>query len=60
MGCFDGVEIYELVGSYIHSKLTNIMNKEGIELCRDDGLGIFENISRPEIERKKEAIVKKF
>ena len=26
----------------------------------DDGLGIFRNISRPEIERKKKAIVKVF
>ena len=60
MGCFDGAEICELVWSYIQSKLTNIMNKEDIELYRDDGLGIFQNISRPEIERKKKAIVKKF
>ena len=60
MGCFDGAEICELVWSYIQSKLTNITNKEDIELYRDDGLGIFQNISRPEIERKKKAIVKKF
>ena len=36
------------------------MNKEDVELYRDDGLGIFKNISRPEIERKKKVIVKKF
>ena len=44
----------------IQSKLTNIMKKEDVGLYRDDGLGIFKNISRPEIERKKKAIVKVF
>ena len=60
MGCFDGAEICELVGTYIQSKLTNIMNKEDIGLYRDDDLGIFKNISKPEVERKKKAIVKEF
>ena len=55
---FDGAEICELVGIYIQSKLTNIMNKEDVGLYRDDDLGIFENISKPDIERKKTAIVK--
>ena len=50
----------ELVGTYIKSKLTNIMNKDDVGLYRDEGLGIFKNISRPEIERKKKAIVKVF
>ena len=36
------------------------MNKEDVVLYRDDGLGIFKNISGPEIERKKKAIVKVF
>ena len=58
MGCFDGAEICELVGTFIQSKLTNIINKEDVGLYRDDGLGIFKSISRPEIERKKKAIVK--
>ena len=49
----------ELVGTYIQSKLTNIMNKEDIGLYRDDGLGIFRNISRLEIVRKKKAFVAK-
>ena len=35
MGCFDGAEICELVGTYILSKLTNIMNKEDVGLYRD-------------------------
>ena len=60
MGCFDGAEICELVGTYIQSKLTNIMGKEDVGLYRVDGLGIFRNISRLEIERKKKAIVQVF
>ena len=44
----------------MQSKLTNIINKEYVGLYRDDGLGIFKNISRPEIERKKKVIVKVF
>ena len=43
--CCDGAEICELVGTYIQSKLTNIMNKEDVRLYCDDGLGIFKNIS---------------
>ena len=34
------------------------MNKEDVRLYRDDGFGVFKNLSRPEIERKKKAIIK--
>ena len=60
MGSYDGAEICELVGSFILSKLTSIVNKSDIGLYRDDGLEIFYNVSKPEIERKKKAIVKVF
>ena len=46
--------------TYTQSKLTNIMNKEDVVLYRNDAIGIFKNISRLEIERKKKAIVKVF
>ena len=36
------------------------MNKEDVGLYCDDGLSIFKNLLRPEIERKKKSIVKKF
>ena len=36
------------------------MNKEDVGLSRDDGLVIFKNMSRPELERKKKANVKEF
>ena len=55
MGCYDGAEVCELVGSFILNKLTSIVNKSGIGLYREDGLGIFYNVSKPEIQRKKES-----
>ena len=60
MGCYDGAELYKLVDSFILNKLTFIVNKSDIGLYRDDGLGIFYYVSKPEIERKKKAIVKVF
>ena len=60
MGCYDGAKLFELVGSFILNKLTSIVNKSEIGLYCDDGLGIFYNVSKPEIEGKKKAIVKIF
>ena len=57
MGCYDGAEVCELVGTYILNKLKNVGNKENIDLYRYDGLGIFQNISKTEIEKKKKEIV---
>ena len=57
---FDGAELCELVGSFILNKLTSLVNKSDIGLYRDDGLGIFYNVSKPEIQRKKKATVKVF
>ena len=60
MGCYDGVELCELVGSFILNKLTSIDNKSDIGLYHDAGLGIFYNVSKPEIRSKRKAIVKIF
>ena len=60
MGCYDGTEVSELVGTYILNKLKNVANKGNIGLYCDDGLGIFQNIPKTEIERKKKQIVKVF
>ena len=59
-GCYDGAKLCELVGSFILNILTSIVNKSEIGLYRHDGLEIFYNVSKPEIERKKKAIVKVF
>ena len=60
MGYYDGAEVCELVGTYILNKLKHITSKENIGLHRDDGLGIFQNIPKTEIEKKKKQIVKVF
>ena len=60
MGCYDCAEVCELVGTYILSKSKNITNKENIGLYHDDRLGIFQNIPKTKIERKKNQIVKVF
>ena len=59
MGCYDGTEVCELVGTYILNKLKNVTNKENIGLYRDDGLRIFQNIPKIEIERKKKQSVQR-
>ena len=50
MGCYDGAEVFELVWSYMFI----------VGLYRDDGSEVFPNISKPDIERKKKQIVKRF
>ena len=56
MGSYDGAEGFDLVGTYIFK----ITTKEKIGIYRDNGLGIFQNISKTEIERKKKQMVKVF
>ena len=48
------------MGSYMLNQLKHDVNKESIGLYRDDGLGVFHDISKPEIETKKKQIVKRF
>ena len=55
MGCFDGAEICELVGSFILNQLGSVIDKNDIGLYRDGDLGTFCGISKPIIERKKKA-----
>lgn len=60
MGCYDGAEICELVGSYLLNQLSKLVDKKCFGLYRDDGLGVLRNLSGPQTERKKKAIVKLF
>ena len=48
MGCFDRT----LVGTYIIIQLNTAFENENVSLYRDDGLGIFRNLSGQEIEKK--------
>ena len=60
MGCFDGAEICQIVGTFILSKLATIFDQENVGLYKDCGLGIFRNLSGPEIERRKKSVVQIF
>jgi hypothetical protein len=60
MGSYDGAEVCELVGAYILNLLGIHIDNAKIGLYRDDGLGYFDNLSNPAIERKKKSIVKIF
>ena len=42
MGCYDGAEVCELVGSYLLKKVSNIVDKKSIGLYRDDGLAVLQ------------------
>ena len=52
MGCYDGAELRELVGSYLLKKVSNIIDKKSTGLYRDDGLATLQNLSASEIEWK--------
>ena len=59
-GCYDGVEVNELVGSHLLNKLSNIVDKELVGLYSYDRLGVLQNLSGPQTERKRKTIVKLF
>ena len=50
MGAFDGAEVCELVGAYMLSLIAAKYDKNDIGLYRDDGLGVFQNMSGPQNE----------
>ena len=60
MGCYNDAEVCDIVGSYILNLLCNILDKDLVGLYRDDDLAIVRNLSGPEIERKRKAIIKLF
>ena len=51
MGCYVGAEFCELVGIIILNKLSNIIHKNSIGLYRYDGLGVFDKLSGPQINK---------
>ena len=60
MGCYSSAKVHELVDSFDLHKLTSIVNKSDIGLYLHNGIGIFQTVSKSEIEQKKKAIVKFF
>ena len=55
MGAYDGAEVCELVGLYMLDKINKVY-PNSIGLYRDDGLGVFNNISGPQAEKIKKEI----
>ena len=53
VGCYYGAEMCELVGTYLLNQLKVVIPKENMALYRDDGLGIFKNMSGSEVEKRK-------
>ena len=60
LGCFDRVEVSEIVGTYILSKISNEINKKQVGLYCDNGLGVLRNMSRFEMDRTRKRFIKIF
>ena len=60
MGTYDGVEVCELVGSFLLYTLSLKYNKTSIGLYRDDGWQFLENVSGPHCEKIKKEFQKLF
>ena len=60
MGSYDGAEICELVGTFILSKLENIIGKKNTGLYRDDGLVVLRNMNARGIDKIRKIIIKLF
>ena len=59
-GSFNGAEICELVGIHILSLLSNKLNKQSIDLYRDDGLVLLRNTSKQKTDRIRKDIIEIF
>ena len=60
MGAYDGVEVCELVGTFLLDKICEKYDKNSIGLYRDDGLSVFKNKSGTQLERTKNNLQKTF
>ena len=60
MGCFDGARVSEIVGTYILSRIINLINKKQIGLDRDDGLGVLRNLLGSEMDWTRKNLIKIF
>ena len=60
VGCFNGAEVCELVGTFVLKKLKNAFQNNIFGLYRDDGLAVIKGLTGPKIEKLKKNIVKTF
>ena len=58
MGCFDGAEVSEIIGTCILSKISHEINKKQVGLYRDDGLGVLRNMAGAQMDRTRKNIIK--
>ena len=58
IGCFDGAEVCELVGSFILQQLSQLFEDQLVRLYRYDGLAIFKGLSGSETKRVKKKVIK--
>ena len=57
MRSYDGAEVCELVGLFILSELTNLMDKNSIGSYRDDGLAILKNCSEKAADKMRKDVI---
>ena len=55
-GAYQGEEVFEIVGALLLHQLSKKNDKKNIGLCRNDGLAIFKNISRPQSEKNQKNV----
>ena len=60
MGCFDGAEVCELVGTYALSKIAHEINSSDVGLYRDDGLAVLRDVTGSEADRMRKTVCKIF
>ena len=60
MGSYNGAKICELVGIYILSRLSNIIDKSDCGLYRNDSLLVLRNINGQQIDRVRKSFIQLF
>ena len=60
MGSYDGAEVCELVGTFILSKLENVIDKKNPGLYRDDVLVVLRNMNARGTDKTRNIIIKLF
>ena len=60
MGSYVGAEICELVGIYILSRLSNIIDKNDCGLYRDDRLLVLRNVNGQKLDRIRKKVIQLF
>ena len=60
MGCFDGVEVWELIFTYILNQLKDNFQDQSVGLYIYEGLAVIKGLYGPEIERMKKRVIKTF